>query len=240
MRLKMTFRLKKPELDIEYRRMFLSLLKNAFQQASQEVFDRLYGNGTPMKPFTFGVFLTKPQFRDNSILLDSPDITLNFSTPLTELGIYFYNSMIRRARRFEAYPLSNGNDMILIRVSLTEEKQVTGNEAVFRTISPFLIRLHNKESNEDRYLAKHDESFGTEIENNCRIMLKELTGNEETVLFTPVTIGNPIPIRHFGILVEGNTGIFKLIGNPQVLEFIYKTGIGSRRSEGFGLLELIG
>lgn len=239
MRLKMTFRLKKPELDIEYRRMFLSLLKNAFQQASQEVFDRLYGNGTAMKPFTFGVFLTKPQFKDNIILLDSPDITLNFSTPLTELGIYFYNSMIRRARRFEGYPLSNGNDMILTRVALIEEKQVTGNEAVFRTLSPFLIRIHNKETNEDGYLAKQDEWFGREIENNCGIMLKELTGKEESVQFTPVAIGNPIPIRHFGILVEGNTGIFKLTGNREMLEFIYKAGIGSRRSEGFGMLDIV-
>lgn len=235
----MVFHLKKPELDIEYRRAFLSLLKNSFQQASPEVYEKFYGSGTPMKPFTFGVFLPSPVFKDNTILLKSTEITLNFSTYLSDLGIYFYNSLIRGKRRFVPYPLAGGNEMTLSRVSLQKEKQIKSSEAVFKTLSPVLARLHHKEHNEDEYLTKANQLFVPQVEEILRVMVEELLGRKERVEFTPVSLSDGIPIKHYGIFVDGTTGIFKLTGHPEVLDFVYKGGIGSRRSEGFGMLELV-
>lgn len=239
MRLKMVFQLKKPELDIEYRRTFLSLLKNSFQQASSEVYEKFYGSGTPMKPFTFGVFLPHPEFKDNKVYLKSTEITLNFSTYLSDLGIYFYNSLIRGKRRFVPYPLAGGNEMSLGRVSLQKEKQIKSSEAVFKTLSPVLARLHHKEHNEDEYLTKANQLFVPQVEEILRVMVEELLGRKERVEFTPVSLSDGIPIKHYGVFVDGTTGIFKLTGHPEVLDFVYKVGIGSRRSEGFGLLELV-
>ncbi|MDQ1349843.1 MAG: CRISPR-associated endoribonuclease Cas6 [Acidobacteriota bacterium] len=239
MRLKMVFQLKKPELDIEYRRAFLSLLKDSFQQASPEVYDKFYGGGTPMKPFTFGVFLPNPVFKDNTIYLKGTEITLNFSTCLTDLGIYFYNSLIRRKRHFQPYPLANGNEMSLARVNLQKEKPVKSSEAVFKTLSPFLVRLHHKEDNADEYLTKVNQLFVPQVQENVRVMVEELLARKERVEFMPVTLSEGIPIKHYGIFVDGTTGIFKLTGHPEVLDFVYKVGIGSRRSEGFGMLELV-
>jgi CRISPR-associated endoribonuclease Cas6 len=240
MRLKMIFQLKKPELDIEYRRAFLSLLKKSFMDTSPEVYEKLYGSGTPMKPFTFGVFLPKPTFSEKTISLGAKEITLNFSTYYSELGIYFYNSMIKKRKRFEAYPLPGDNSLRLQRVHLIKEKPIKSTEAVFKTLSPFLVRLHHKETNEDEYLTKNHNLFIPQMQENLRVMLKELAGIDERAEFMPVKMNDSIPIRHYGILVDGNTGVFKLTGKPEVLEFIYKAGAGSRRSEGFGLLELVG
>lgn len=239
MRLKMAFHLKKPELDSEYRRAFLSLLKNSFQQASPEVYEKFYGSGVPMKPFTFGVYLPNPEFKGHTIHLKSTEITLNFSTCLSDLGIYFYNSLIRGKRRFVPYPLSGDNEMTLGRISLQKEKQIKSSEAVFKTLSPFLARLHHKEDNADEYLTKANELFVPQMEENIRVMVEVLLGRKERVEFMPVLLSDAIPIKHFGLLVDGTTGIFKLTGHPEVLDFIYKVGIGSRRSEGFGMLELV-
>jgi len=239
MRLKMVFELKKPELDIEYRKVFLSLLKNGFKQASEEVFNTFYGDGTPMKPFTFGVFLNNPEFDGNLIHLKSNEITLNFSTFDSKLGIYFYNSLVQKKIRFAPYPLPNDNEMTVKRIIHLREKPVKSNEAVFKTLSPFLVRVHNKEENTDKYLTKHDESFVSQLEENIRAMVEILLGKKEHVEFMPVILNDPFPVRHYGVPVNANTGIFKLTGNPEILDFIYKVGIGSRRSEGFGLLEMV-
>lgn len=239
MRLKMEFVLKNPQLDIEYRRGILSLLKHCFQLSSPQVYEKFYEIGPEMKPFTFGVFLHEPKFEGESICLQSTDIILNFSTYAAELGIYFYNSLIKEKSKFKPYPLQNGNEMLLKRVSLQREKQIKTNEVVFKTCSPFLVRVHKKEDNTDVFLTKNDEGFVAQMEENIRVMVKVLMGREERVEFTPVLLKDGFPIRHYGRNVQGNTGIFKLTGAPEVLDFIYKSGIGSKRSEGFGLIDAV-
>jgi len=239
MRLKMVFKLKKEELDIEYRRAFLSLLKHCFQLASLEVYEKFYGNGTPMKPFTFGVYLPQPKFNGDTIQLSSNEITLNFSTYYTELGMCFYNSMVKRTRLYKEYPLQNGNSLRLHRVTLQKEKMIHSNEVLFKTLTPFLIRRHNSDKNKDSYLTNNDEDFIQETNKIVGVMLKELMGKQEPVNFIPIKIANKILIKHFGFIVDGNIGTFKLTANPEVLDFIYRVGIGSRRSEGFGLLEVL-
>jgi CRISPR-associated endoribonuclease Cas6 len=239
MRLKMTFQLKKPELDIEYRRAFLSLLKDCFKETSRRVFEKFYKTGTPMKPFTFGIFLPQPTFLNNTIKLNSTEITLNFSTIYSNLGTYFYSSLINRRKRSEFYPLPNNNSLMLKRVSLQPEKKITASEIVFKTLSPFLARLHHKQTNQDEYLTKNHRLFISQLKTIIKVMMQELGGIEDNVDFIPVKLNQGIPIKHFGAYVEGNTGVFKLIGRPEILDFIYKVGIGSRRSEGFGLLEVV-
>jgi CRISPR/Cas system endoribonuclease Cas6 (RAMP superfamily) len=34
-------------------------------------------------------------------------------------------------------------------------------------------------------------------------------------------------------------GIFELRGSPEVLDLIYRVGLGVRRSQGFGMLEVV-
>ncbi|MCP4220202.1 MAG: CRISPR-associated endoribonuclease Cas6 [bacterium] len=238
MRLKMVFQLKKPEIPIEYRRAFLSLLKKSFQEASPEIYDQFYGNGTPMKPFTFGVYLPQPKFTEDKILLASNEITLNFSTHKKELGIYFYNSLVKN--RSEPFPLAGGNHILIKRVMRQQELTLRSNEEVFKTLTPFLVRRHDRETNRDEYLTPDQNDFVPRVENIVGLMLKKLKGIDTKVEFMPVKLKPPIPIKHFGGFMKGNTGIFKLSGSPEALDFIYHAGFCSRRSEGFGLIESLG
>jgi len=46
-------------------------------------------------------------------------------------------------------------------------------------------------------------------------------------------------VKHFDIMLEASVGAFLIKGNPLLLNFLYLGGMGSRRSGGFGLFELI-
>lgn len=238
MRMQMIFQLEKPELDIEYRRAFLSLLKKSFQQASETVYQKLYETGTTMKPFTFGVYLEKPEFRESIVLLQSREITLNFSTSETTLGIYFYNSLVKN--RFVPFPLAKGNSLSRPRFRLVKEQRISSSEMVFKTLTPFLVREHDRAEGKDVYLTKEDPKFVSQLEWSIGNMIDTMMGRKETVKVEPVKLGGNIPIMHYGQRVDGYTGIIKMTGSPEVLEFIYQVGLGSRRSEGFGLLEVVG
>lgn len=238
MRMQMVFQLERPELDIEYRRAFLSLLKKSFQQASETVYQKLYETGTTMKPFTFGVYLERPEFRDNKVFLGSREITLNFSTSETTLGIYFYNFLVKN--RFVPYPLAEGNSLSRPRFRMVKEQRITSSEMVFKTLTPFLVRDHDRAEGKDMYLSKEDQKFVSQLEWSLGNMVEVLMGRKESVKVEPVKLGGNIPIMHYGQRVDGYTGIIKMTGSPEVLAFIYQCGCGSRRSEGFGYLEVVG
>ncbi len=237
MRLKMYFRLKKPELPLEYRRAFLSLLKQSFNRASPEVYSALYETGNTMKPFTFSVYLPGATFSGDAIRLRGPDIALTFSTSQPGPAIYFYNSLSKT--RFSSFPLANGNTISFQRAQIIREQPIRQPEAVFKTLSPFFVRQHDAGTNEDRYLLPDHEEFQQQFSAICGVMIKELTGIAGNVAVEPVML-KKVPVRHYGRLLEGNHGIIKLTAHPEVLTLLYQSGIGSRRSEGFGALERLG
>ena len=46
-------------------------------------------------------------------------------------------------------------------------------------------------------------------------------------------------VTEFGRKVDANIGIYKLSGSPELLTFLYRTGMGGRRSEGHGMWEIV-
>ena len=237
MRLNLYFRLKKPELPLEYRRAFLSLLKQSFNRASPDLFSTFYETGNTMKPFTFSVYLPGATFTGDTIRLKGPDIGLTFSTSQPGPAIYFYNSLSKI--RFSPFPLANDNSMTFQRARIVKEHPIKASEAVFKTLSPFFVRVHDSGTNQDSYLLPEHEDFKRQFSAICGVMVKELTGVGGDVEVEPVML-KKVPVRHYGRLLEGNHGIIKLTGHPEVLTLLFQSGIGSRRSEGFGALERLG
>jgi CRISPR-associated endoribonuclease Cas6 len=46
-------------------------------------------------------------------------------------------------------------------------------------------------------------------------------------------------VRHHSQFVEATIGMFRLTGNIALLNYLYACGVGSRKSSGFGLIEII-
>ena len=55
---------------------------------------------------------------------------------------------------------------------------------------------------------------------------------------TPITPKKVI-IKFYEKQIECSAGTFKLEGNKELLNYLYKAGIGSKHSAGFGMFQLI-
>ena len=48
-----------------------------------------------------------------------------------------------------------------------------------------------------------------------------------------------IIIKFYEKYIECSTGTFELSGNKELLEYLYKSGMGSKHSAGFGMFQII-
>ncbi|APT75249.1 hypothetical protein XO10_01715 [Marinitoga sp. 1135] len=234
MRLKLVFNLKENAFPKDYRRVFMSFIKKSLQSYDEMLYTKYYKNQDPiLKDYTFSVYFGKCKFLD-FIELENTNLSLFFSTPSYTTGAYFYNAFMNM--KFEAFPIK-GNSLKLTKIIKIPEKVIHKNEVIVKTLSPILIREHTKETDKFYYF---DEDKAIDI-------LKENIKYQYTKLFdykiSDFTI-KPLDIKKTTVLnynkkIKSNLGIFKISGDTKLLGFLYKSGIGSKRSSGFGMVEII-
>jgi CRISPR-associated endoribonuclease Cas6 len=231
MRLQVTYDLNKGILPVDYRRGFASLLKEAIQRAHPECYERFYSRIHVLKPFTFSVFFPELRGREGDRFIVGSKAILYFSTSSPELGVAVYNGLLRS----RSFPLFENkaqlqNVFLRPRIAITEER------VRFKTMAPVLV---NTKGNANWYLLPGDEGFQEgltfAVREVCRAFLDFPEG---TVEFYPISIRRKV-VRHYNMDMQGFTGIFELRGHPEVLNLIYQVGLGVRRSQGFGMLEVV-
>lgn len=240
MRFCLNFYLDKNEIPLDYRSCFLSFFKFAFKNYDKEIYEKLYSNkNLTIKPFTFSVFLGKSEFNYNNIILSNKNIKLNFSTYHYEYGIYFYNAMLNS--KFIPYPFGE-NNIILKNLNIIKEVNINTNKISAKTLSPIVIRKHQKENNSDLYYDLND--------SNSISVLKENIINSNKIFFDfdieldvkeleiiPIKVRNILILYHDHKIL-GNIGTIILKGKSYLLDYLVKSGVGARRSQGFGMVEI--
>jgi CRISPR-associated endoribonuclease Cas6 len=106
---------------------------------------------------------------------------------------------------------------------------------VFKTLSPFLVRDYE---DKDKYLRPRDEGFAEQLGHIVSECAASFIGRNATLEFTDVKT-ETFPVFHYGMSVDAIKGVFTLKGEPEVLTMVYQIGLGSRRSQGFGMLEMV-
>lgn len=134
--------------------------------------------------------------------------------------------------------------MILKDVRIIEEKVIREEEAVFQTTigGGVVVREHNKEENKDIYYSVGNGRFEEVLNWLMKERFKRL-GYPEDILKNfncELLDGRKIVVKHFDLKFPVTTGKFKVKAPKILLEEIYRTGMGSRLSQGFGLLEYLG
>ena len=134
--------------------------------------------------------------------------------------------------------------MILKDVRIIEEKTIRGEEAIFQTTigGGIVVREHNKEENKDVYYSMSDEKFEEVLNWLMKERFKRLGYPEDIFkgFSCELLEGRKIVVKHFDLKFPVTTGRFKVKAPKILLEEIYRTGMGSRLSQGFGLLEYLG
>ncbi len=240
MKFDLEFELKNNELPLDYTRCFISFLKKSIQSVDSEIYESLYGSYDPkLKPYTFSLYLPNRKVEGERLKLGSQRVKMTFSCSDMVLAINFLNGFTEQKNK--AFLLPDENAMTLVRFTTKMHPIVIERDVMIRFLSPLLVLKREMLQRKNYYLTWENEDFMHQLKENLAYQLKglsvdglDLTGFELTPI-QPKRIGQ----RVFGQLVLGNLGIYRLKGSPQLIQFLLEAGLGSRRSAGFGLFEII-
>lgn len=244
MRMKILFTAKDNKFPLQYRVVICSLIKNALEKADEEYFKSLYYyNGKKnkkIKPFTFSVFLKDYEIRSYEINLKGRS-SITISTSDYNLGINLYNGLIQiNNYGFKDYEIN------IEKLILEKESIFTGNEVICKTLSP--IHLKNKSN---KPISPTSYEFEETLNYISDVLLKTIRGEglQEKLIFTPINMKKVVVkerIKDFKditnkdiIYIESYSGSFKLSGNREDIKVLIQTGLGNRRSFGFGMIDIL-
>lgn len=237
MRLKLHFSLKNPDIPSDYRPFLLSFLKYSANNYDSALYQKLYESGITPKKYTFAVWLDNPDFKDNIVLLKSNRMTMQFSTGDTVLGVHMYNSFLKMKNK--EFPIPLGNSLQLKRITLIPEKLITDNKIHIKFVSPLVVRSHI--DNKDYYYSISHTEFQQELLRAVQYQLKLSEDLPVSLLdnfkLIPVQPQKSV-VLFYGQKMEVTLGTFEMHGSPILLDYFYKNGISSRRSSGFGMIEI--
>lgn len=242
MRLLLEIKLSKNEFPKDYHSSIISYIKNALSVCDNgRQYDKFYKD-TQKKKFCFTVMLGKCKFTKTNIMLEGNMIKILIS--ISEEGnekYILFNSLI--AQKNKLYPLPNGNNMMLLKITQLKNVEIKNSKAVFKTYSGsgLCIREHNSDTNRDKYYVYNDEGFKEQFLYVVREQaLRAGFSREiaENVKFTPINLKKVVTL-HYGIYIDVTVGMFELEADSRLLQFLYLTGLGSRTSAGYGMLDLI-
>lgn len=247
MRLQLAFRITKKEMPKDYRKYFLSYIKHAIMVADEELYQQIYEKTTVMKPFTFAIYMEQPKFTKEKIIVATDRITMNISFYDMAFGIRYYNGFVQQLH--QNFKIAEENTLVLERIHMVKE-ETAGREICLRTLSPIILREHKGKNKDDRYLLYEEESFLQGLKENIETGMTRITNIEEEKIHRDVEalqveIGKmkKVVIPHFsnkiGSYIDGNIGAIAFRGEPYILDYLYKAGVGSRRSQGFGMMDIV-
>jgi CRISPR-associated endoribonuclease Cas6 len=242
MRFHFVCELESNQLSIDYRRKILSYIKFCIEKNCEEFYQYLYGNGNNNKEFTMSVyFVPETQLGKDIICVNSKKVIINLSTPDVYTGIKIYNALC--AQKFVWYKLGYGNALRVIDIINEKEKIITKGKAVFNTLSPIVIRDHNRETGKDWFYTFEDKAAADILKRNLQ---KELEGKFSSdvsydikqlkIEFIRMKL---VVIKSYQYKIPCSLGVLSLEGEQYLLQYIYQRGLGSKRSLAFGYLELI-
>lgn len=243
MRLHFTMELKDENIPIDYRRKFISYLKSCLEKGDPKFYQELYGKGKNInKDFTMAAyFVPETQFFNDYIAVKSKKIILNLSTPDTYLGVQFYNALCNE--KYKWHSLSEDNAIRLIEIHTEREKLITQNKAVFRTLSPIVIRDHDQDTRKDWFYTFEDKEAVSVLKRNLKRELdgkfnRDISQDIEQLKIEFLKM-KKVVVKSYEMKIPCSLGVFMMEGEPYLLQYLYLRGVGSKRSLLFSYLELL-
>ena len=242
MRLKCDFKVDR--LPISHNMMFVSLIKEALKKSDPEYFEKLYNfNGKANKKsknFCFSVGIGDYEM-DGDCFKISDRVSFIVSSPDTEFLIYLYNGLLKIFEfTYKDYTLKRAG------IGMIREKDINSCEMIFKTLSPICVK------NQNNYFMKiEDEGFEDELNYIADKILENFRGEglKEKLMFEKIKMKKVVvreDIREFEkktekqyMCINSYMGAFKLCGNNEDLKDLYALGIGFKRNQGFGMLDVV-
>lgn len=238
MRFSTEFELSKTTLPIDWRRIILSFFKRSLSEANGgKYFDEYYALGKE-KPFCFSVSFNEPVFFRDTVEVTGKSMRLIVSTADSRTGFILFSSMM--AQKKKAFPLPLGNSMRMTDIKQLKEESVHSDRILVKMLEPLCIRSHNRETNKDWYYSVKHKDFDIESKRVVKEQLIAAGFSEELSSVNIIPVNTKIVIvKYYGINIECSLGDFVLEGDKAVLNYLIKSGLGSRKSAGFGVAQVL-
>ena len=237
MRLKLSMELENENLPIQYRRNVISFIKLSLSQYDEESYKKYYNNkDNIIKPYTFSVFFRYPQFKENIIIIKDRKIEINFSIAEYDAAIILYNAF--NHQKNNKFSLDK-NSWTLKNINIMHEKDIDQEEAVIKFMSPLVVR--ERIDKKDYYYSYSSDNFLEQLKNNIKEQLKISKLSSEIVngFNIEAVQAKKVIVKFYEKKIETSTGIFRITGDKQLLNYLYQAGIGSKRSSGFGMFKIL-
>jgi CRISPR-associated endoribonuclease Cas6 len=214
-----------------------------FKKALSEIADGKYYEKYYFKPerrnFSFAVNLPNPKFSKSEITLEENRFRITFSTSDKMTGFVFMSAFIKQKGNPLSAPL--GNVFTLTNISQIGDKTTSSNTALVKMLSPLCIREHNRGENKDSYYSVASDNFEEKANEIIKEQLVNSGFDDERVKgfsIKPLNSKKTV-VFHYGNYIECSLGEFVLNGDKAIINYLLQSGIGSRKSAGFGLPILI-
>lgn len=231
----------KENIPKDKNRLIISFLKHNFETLDKKYYQSLYKKGeNTIKSFTFSLYMPNCKFTREEIIIPEKKIILNFSTNNMKDSIYFYNSILEN--KGKPYEIK-GISLTVNRINVVKENVITNDYSTYVSMSPIVVRDHYGDNKKTWYYSLNDE-MGKEIFiKNLKYQLLDQFGKERKLDIDEVEFdvlnNKEVKVKHYGIEVISNICRLKIKAKPYILDYLYKSGIGGRRSQGFGMLDLV-
>ena len=237
MRLKLNFDLENEFLPIQYRKSVMSFIKLSLSEYDEQYYKKYYNDkDTIMKPYTFAMFFRSPKFENDRIIVKDKRLVLNISIADYETSVILYNAFNHQKNK--KFSLDK-NSWILKNINMSLDRKIDTEEITIKFMSPLVVR--SRLENKDYYYSYNDEEFKDILKINIKQQLK-ITDIPINLVdsFDIVAINfKKIIVKFYEKKIETTSGIFKISGNKQLLKYLYDAGMGSKRSSGFGMFQII-
>lgn len=237
MRYEISLELENEKIIQDYRRKCMSLLKALTEDYNPNFKEKQYGENK-IKDFTFAMNLPFEKVEGNFIKLKSRSIKMYLSIYKMEDALYFMTAFLDGVGK--TFKFGENNSIKILSIRPLNEKEIRGESVIFNLISGLVIREHIKEKNKDWYYLITDEKGIDILKTNLKFSLKDrfkqsdLEAIEIEALNTKKTV-----VKFYDYKFPITLGNIRVTAKKEILEYFYKSGLGSRASSGFGMCEII-
>lgn len=242
MRVELLFELQKKELPKDNKSIWISFLKNVLSSCNGGKYYDRYFSGSKCKDYTYSVVFSKAIFSKEVIELDQTQVKMIFSADdRNRTGLIFLAAFLHAKEK--NFPLPNDNAMTLKKVRECREQLIMSSKVLFRTVTGggLNIREHDKETNRDTYYTVWDKGFEENFKRVIAVQAKKAGFSDSiasNVTLTPYQC-KKVVVKQYGVYVDVTVGTFWLEGDPELLQYFYQAGIGSKHSFGYGMLDIV-
>jgi len=197
--------------------------------------------------FTFSSILERGKYNKNENRFTFPNtVSFYISSPVSWILEQLAKNILQRS-----FAVIGSNRLTTSCISVFNSDHIDTNSIIVRALTPVEVHSTFKLDNgrkKTHYYTPYEKEFGELVNSNIRKKWEALNGEEcrHSITIRPLFNGNKNErIVYYGTgkkktVIKGWKGRFRLDGEPEILRFALDAGLGSRNSQGFGMVEVVG